>query len=128
MVVHFAGQFGGARGSDGKLPPGMLVQYLHLLSRYHGMFLDRVAALEANPAVAAAAQTKAFHPFHDDAHAQRNHLRAGGAGGAKPINARVFGGGRHAASGGKAGAAAAATAGPKVCVWQSLRARFFLKT
>jgi hypothetical protein len=116
LVVHFAGQFGGARASDGKLPPGMLVQYLRLLAHYHGAFLDRLAALEASQAVAqpppgagARRPKAAFHPFHDDAHAQLHHLRAGGAGGAKPLNARVFGGGRQAASGGKA-----ATAGPKV--------------
>ena len=31
-----------ARSLDGKLPVGMLVQYLKLLSSYHGQFLDRL--------------------------------------------------------------------------------------
>lgn len=140
--MHFAGQYGGARASDGKLPNGMLVQYLHLLSHYHGAFLDRLAALEANQALALASPHDGggasggggggggsallkgghvFHPFHDDEHAKRNGLRAGGAGGgAKPLNARVFGGGRLAASSssssssnsGKGGGAA--SEGPKV--------------
>jgi hypothetical protein len=130
LVVHFAGQYGGARASDGKLPNGMLVQYLHLLSHYHGAFLDRLAALEANQALALASPHgggkggallkggNVFHPFHDDEHAKRSGLRAGGGSGAKPLNARVFGGGRLASSSSSSssssGKGAPSSEGPKV--------------
>ena len=42
VVVHFAGQYGGARSLDGRLPVGMLVQYIHLVTKYHLQFLDRL--------------------------------------------------------------------------------------
>ena len=38
-VVHFAGQFGGARNSDGVTPPTMLVQFLDVLLVRHQAFL-----------------------------------------------------------------------------------------
>ena len=38
-LVHFAGQFGGARNSDGATPPTMLVQFLDVLLRRHEAYL-----------------------------------------------------------------------------------------
>lgn len=40
LVVHFAGQYGGARSTDGETPPTMLVQLLDLMLRRHERFLQ----------------------------------------------------------------------------------------
>ncbi|CAH0379110.1 unnamed protein product [Pelagomonas calceolata] len=41
-VIHYAGQFGGARNSDGATPPTMLVQFLDLLLARHALYLTKV--------------------------------------------------------------------------------------
>jgi len=64
IVVHFAGQYGGARSLDGKLPMGMLTQYLHMLAKYHGRFLDRLAVMEQKAALKRGDRAS-FSPFHD---------------------------------------------------------------
>jgi len=69
LVVHFAGQYGGARSLDGKLPIGMLVQYLHLLARYHSIFLDRVKTAQIKEQIKRgilSEDSSSSHPFHDD--------------------------------------------------------------
>jgi len=44
-VIHYAGQFGGARNSDGATPPTMLVQFLDLLLERHAAFLETLPAI-----------------------------------------------------------------------------------
>ena len=46
-VIHFAGQYGGARAYDGQTPPVMLLQFYDLLLEHHLRFIDRLEAYAA---------------------------------------------------------------------------------
>ena len=52
LVVHFAGQFGGARAYDGATTPLMLVQFLDLLLTRHAAFMDTLPEVNRSGAVA----------------------------------------------------------------------------
>lgn len=45
LVLHFAGQYGGARAYDGNTPPLMLIQFYHLLLTQHLRFLQAMTDL-----------------------------------------------------------------------------------
>ncbi|KAJ8603817.1 hypothetical protein CTAYLR_000244 [Chrysophaeum taylorii] len=50
LVVHFAGQYGGARSSDGETPGSMLVQFLDMMLKRHAAFLEESALSPAQEA------------------------------------------------------------------------------
>jgi len=87
LVVHFAGQFGGACSFDGSTPPLMLLQFMDLLLAKHQTFLQRLQTLHRSASTG---------PANDVAASDDQTLRFSAPDGLPPpINSASFRGSNH---------------------------------